>query len=48
MTREKAYEVASALEDVHVFELFMDEFLVFMRTPKVTLMSSIIMNCFLC
>ena len=25
MTLEKAYEVASALEDVHDFELFMDE-----------------------
>ena len=25
MTREKAYEVASALEDIHDFELFMDE-----------------------
>ena len=25
MTRKKAYEVASALEDIHDFELFMDE-----------------------
>ena len=25
MTREKAYEVISALEDIHDFELFMDE-----------------------
>lgn len=25
MTREKAYEVASALEDIHDFEIFMDE-----------------------
>lgn len=25
MTREKAYEVASVLEDIHDFELFMDE-----------------------
>ena len=25
MTREKAYEVASILEDIHDFELFMDE-----------------------
>lgn len=25
MTREKAYEVTSALEDIHDFELFMDE-----------------------
>lgn len=25
MTRDKAYEVASALEDIHDFELFMDE-----------------------
>lgn len=25
MTRERAYEVASALEDIHDFELFMDE-----------------------
>ena len=25
MTREKAYEVVSALEDIHDFELFMDE-----------------------
>ena len=25
MTKEKAYEVASALEDIHDFELFMDE-----------------------
>lgn len=25
MAREKAYEVASALEDIHDFELFMDE-----------------------
>ena len=25
MTREKAYEVISALEDIHDFELFMNE-----------------------
>ena len=25
MTKEKAYEVASALEDIHDFEIFMDE-----------------------
>lgn len=25
MTKDKAYEVASALEDIHDFELFMDE-----------------------
>lgn len=25
MTKAKAYEVASALEDIHDFELFMDE-----------------------
>ena len=25
MTRDKAYEVASALEDIYDFELFMDE-----------------------
>ena len=25
MTREKAYEVTFALEDIHDFELFMDE-----------------------
>lgn len=25
MTREKAYEVASVLEDIHDFELFVDE-----------------------
>lgn len=25
MTKGKAYEVASALEDIHDFELFMDE-----------------------
>jgi hypothetical protein len=25
MTREKAYEVTSVLEDIHDFELFMDE-----------------------
>ena len=25
MTRDQAYEVASALEDIHDFELFMDE-----------------------
>ena len=25
MTKEKAYEVASVLEDIHDFELFMDE-----------------------
>ena len=25
MTRDKAYEVADALEDIHDFELFMDE-----------------------
>lgn len=25
MTRDKAYEVVSALEDIHDFELFMDE-----------------------
>lgn len=25
MTRDKAYEVASVLEDIHDFELFMDE-----------------------
>jgi hypothetical protein len=25
MTREKAYEVTSALEDIHDFEIFMDE-----------------------
>ena len=25
MTRDKAYEVSSALEDVHDFEIFMDE-----------------------
>ena len=25
MTRERAYEVTSALEDIHDFELFMDE-----------------------
>lgn len=25
MTRERAYEVASALEDIHDFERFMDE-----------------------
>ena len=25
MTREKAYEVTSALEDIYDFELFMDE-----------------------
>lgn len=25
MTREKAYEVASVLEDIHDFEIFMDE-----------------------
>ena len=25
MTREKAYKAASALEDIHDFELFMDE-----------------------
>ena len=25
MTRDKAYEVASALEDIHDFELFIDE-----------------------
>jgi hypothetical protein len=25
VTREKAYEVASALEDIHDFEIFMDE-----------------------
>lgn len=25
MTRDKAYEVASALEDIHDFEIFMDE-----------------------
>ena len=25
MTREKAYEVVSGLEDIHDFELFMDE-----------------------
>lgn len=25
MTREKAYEVTSALEDIHDFKLFMDE-----------------------
>lgn len=25
MTREKAYEVASVLEDIHDFELFIDE-----------------------
>ena len=25
MTREKAYEVASVLEDIYDFELFMDE-----------------------
>ena len=25
MTREKAYKVASALEDIHDFEIFMDE-----------------------
>lgn len=25
MTREKAYEVSSALEDIYDFELFMDE-----------------------
>lgn len=25
MTREKAYEVAFALEDIHDFEIFMDE-----------------------
>lgn len=25
MTRDKAYEVTSALEDIHDFELFMDE-----------------------
>jgi hypothetical protein len=25
MTREKAYEVTSILEDIHDFELFMDE-----------------------
>lgn len=25
MTREKAYKVASALEDIYDFELFMDE-----------------------
>lgn len=25
MTREKAYEVVSALEDIHDFKLFMDE-----------------------
>ena len=25
MTREKAYEVVSVLEDIHDFEIFMDE-----------------------
>ena len=25
MTRDKAYEVTSALEDIHDFEIFMDE-----------------------
>lgn len=25
MTKDKAYEVASALEDIHDFEIFMDE-----------------------
>lgn len=25
MTRDKAYEVSSALEDIHDFEIFMDE-----------------------
>lgn len=25
MTKDKAYEVASVLEDIHDFELFMDE-----------------------
>ena len=25
MTREKAYEVTSALEDIHDFEIFMDK-----------------------
>lgn len=25
MTRNKAYEVASALDDIHDFEIFMDE-----------------------
>lgn len=25
MTREKAYEITSALEDIHDFELFMDK-----------------------
>jgi hypothetical protein len=25
MTKDKAYEVASALEDIHDFELFMDK-----------------------
>ena len=25
MTKEKAYEVASILEDIHDFEIFMDE-----------------------
>ena len=25
MTKEKTYEVASALEDIHDFEIFMDE-----------------------
>lgn len=25
MTKEKAYEIASALEDIHDFEIFMDK-----------------------